>query len=162
MSDRSRMNAGGYKGPVSHPPTEGVSTVAQRTIVQFTDDLDGSEAEGTVTFGLDGEVYEIDLSADNAERLREAVAPYTASARKLPKTGPRASTTGRNGAAPSPGRNPAAAEARKWAQDNGIAVPERGRVPGLVLEAFNASKRNDDETLNRLLEEIDAKEKASA
>ena len=48
--------------------------MAQRTQVIFEDDIDGSEAEGTVTFALNGVQYEIDLSNKNAEKLRKALA----------------------------------------------------------------------------------------
>ena len=50
--------------------------MAQKVQVILTDDLDGSEAEETVQFAIDGVSYEIDLSAANAEALREAVAAY--------------------------------------------------------------------------------------
>ena len=36
--------------------------VAQKVQTLFVDDLDGSDAEGTVRFGLDGTDYEIDLT----------------------------------------------------------------------------------------------------
>ena len=36
------------------------ATVAQKIQTLFIDDLDGSSAEGTVRFGLDGVEYEID------------------------------------------------------------------------------------------------------
>jgi len=38
------------------------SIVAQKIQTVFIDDLDGSEAEATVRFGLDGAEYEIDLT----------------------------------------------------------------------------------------------------
>ena len=40
--------------------------VAQKIQTLFIDDIDGSEAEGTVRFALDGAEYEIDLNAKNA------------------------------------------------------------------------------------------------
>ena len=49
--------------------------MAQQTIVRFIDDLGGLEASGTVAFGLDGRNYQIDLSDENAAKLREAIAP---------------------------------------------------------------------------------------
>jgi hypothetical protein len=48
--------------------------VAQQVIVQFVDDLDGSVASGTVEFALDGKDYAIDLSDENAAKLREVLA----------------------------------------------------------------------------------------
>ena len=56
--------------------------MAQKIQTVFVDDLDGSEAEGTVRFGLDGSEYEIDLNADHAQALREALAPYVSAARR--------------------------------------------------------------------------------
>ena len=56
--------------------------MAQQTTVRFIDDLDGSDASSTVTFALDGRSYEIDLSEDNAAKLRDALAPFVDSARK--------------------------------------------------------------------------------
>ena len=46
--------------------------MAKTTIVQLTDDLDGSEADKTVSFSLDGVSYEIDLSQKNASALEKA------------------------------------------------------------------------------------------
>jgi hypothetical protein len=46
--------------------------MAQKVTVALIDDLDGHDAEETVTFGLDGKAYEIDLSASNARKLRAA------------------------------------------------------------------------------------------
>ena len=49
---------------------------------RFVDDLDGSEAVGTVTFSLDNRAYEIDLSDENTDKLHEALAPFIEHARK--------------------------------------------------------------------------------
>ena len=49
--------------------------MAQKIQTLFVDDLDRSEAEGTICFGLDGASYEIDLSAVHAEELRSMLAP---------------------------------------------------------------------------------------
>jgi len=48
--------------------------MAQKVDVRFVDDLDGSEASGTVSFALDGRAYEIDLSEENAAKLRDSLA----------------------------------------------------------------------------------------
>jgi hypothetical protein len=56
--------------------------MAQQVNVKFVDDLDGSDAAGTVSFGLDGRTYEIDLSDDNAAKLRDSLASFVAAARK--------------------------------------------------------------------------------
>ncbi len=55
--------------------------MAKTVIVKLTDDLDGSDAEETVHFGLDGKSYEIDLNAANASKLREAIKLYISKGR---------------------------------------------------------------------------------
>jgi hypothetical protein len=75
--------------------------VAQKIQTLFIDDLDGSEAEGTVRFGLDGAEYEIDLNAEHAQALRDALARYVQAAagrRRTAVAGPvRTRSTGRRG-----------------------------------------------------------------
>ncbi len=67
--------------------------MAQKIQTLFIDDLDGSAAEGTVRFGLDGTEYEIDLNAGHAQELRDALARYVGAAR-----GPAALPGGRRAA----------------------------------------------------------------
>ena len=45
--------------------------MAQRVRVDLVDDIDGSAAEESVEFALDGVSYVIDLSTENAAELRE-------------------------------------------------------------------------------------------
>jgi hypothetical protein len=59
------------------------ASVAQKIQTLYVDDLDGSEAEGTVRFGLDGTEYEIDLNAGHAQELRDALARYVSAARRV-------------------------------------------------------------------------------
>lgn len=112
--------------------------MAQKTYVQLVDDLDGTElgeGEGeTVSFAIDGTDYEIDLSRENADKLRGIIYDYSAKARKV--------SGGRRAARRSPTSSSSttpAAEIRAWARDNGHDVPERGRVPSEVREAFFAA-----------------------
>ena len=56
--------------------------MAQKIQILLIDDLDGSEADGTVRFGLDGTEYEIDLNAEHAQALRDALARYVQAARR--------------------------------------------------------------------------------
>jgi hypothetical protein len=104
--------------------------VAQKVNIVLIDDLDGSDAEETVSFGLDGTSYEIDLNKKNAAALRDALAAYVGNARKVS-----ASRRGRRSAATSMG--PSAREIRDWARSNGYKVPDRGRIPAEVREAFD-------------------------
>ena len=114
--------------------------MAQRVNVILVDDIDGSEAAETVTFGLDGVQYEIDLSAGNADKFREVLAPYVGHARR--SGGRRRSSGGgrANGASSSSARSGAsAADIRAWARENGWDVPDRGRVSAEVREAYDAA-----------------------
>jgi hypothetical protein len=111
--------------------------MAQRVNVVLVDDLDGSEASETVKFGLDGADFEIDLSADNAAKLRDALALYVGHGRR---TGGRRRGAGQTAATAKDSSGPSAAEIRAWARENGWDVPERGRVAAEVREAFLASR----------------------
>jgi hypothetical protein len=106
--------------------------VAQKITVTLEDDLDGSPADGTMRFGLDGAEYEIDLSQKNADTLRAALAPFIDHARRVTSGGP-----GRR-AAPARQRS---ASIRAWAKEHGIAVNERGRIPANVAEQYEAAGR---------------------
>jgi hypothetical protein len=103
--------------------------MAQQVNIVLVDDLDGSAAEETVSFALDGREYEIDLSAKNAAKLRDAFAPYVGHARKA--------AARRRGA--RAGNGPSPAEIRAWARDNGFDVPDRGRVSSEVRDAYMAA-----------------------
>lgn len=105
--------------------------MAQRVNIVLTDDLDGRDAAETVSFALDGNTYEIDLSSANAAKLREAVMPFVAAARK---TGGRAKPTRSRAAASTD-----ATDIRAWAQAQGMAVSARGRVPAEIRAAYEAA-----------------------
>ena len=107
--------------------------MAQKVHIVLEDDIDGSEADETVSFALDGTSYEIDLNAANAAKLRDALAPYVGHGRKV-GAAPR---RGRKSAAS--GSGPSAKEIRDWARANGHEVPDRGRVSAEVREAYEAA-----------------------
>ena len=120
--------------------------MATMTTVTLVDDLDGSEASGSVSFALDGASYEIDLSENNAEKLRDALAGYVASARRVdggrrgpgrPKAAAKPAKAVR-GSRTAPDREQTAA-VREWARSNGYEVSERGRLSATVLSAFEAA-----------------------
>lgn len=114
--------------------------MAQKTIVQLIDDLDGTSNGDieTVVFGLDGVSYEIDLNDDHAGRLREHLAKFITSARRTGgrvKRGTTATAPHTDGA----GRSREQTQAiREWARKNGYEVSARGRIPAAVIEAFEA------------------------
>ena len=109
--------------------------MAQKIHIILEDDLDGSEASQTISFGLDGTTYEIDLNDKNANKLREALAPYVGHGRKVGNTGRRG---GRKSVAAS-AAGPSAKEVREWARANGYDVPDRGRVSAEVRSAYDAA-----------------------
>jgi len=108
--------------------------VAQKIQTLLIDDLDGSAAEDTVRFGLDGTEYEIDLNAEHARALRDALARYVNAARRAGGAR-RAARGGRR--APASGLN--TTEVREWAKAQGIEVKDRGRVPAEVVARFKAA-----------------------
>ena len=117
--------------------------MAQRTTVLLVDDLDGSDADESLEFGLDGVSYEIDLTDIHAAALRDALAPYIDHARRTGRSrGP--ATPARRRATPTPTSSPAAAGGREqnqairdWAARHGHPLSTRGRIPAAVSEAFH-------------------------
>ena len=114
--------------------------MAQKVQVLLVDDLDGGEASETVSFALDGNNYEIDLSGKNATELRDAFSKYVGSARKAGRS---TSSSGARSSRRSSGstamdRDQAAA-IRSWAKKKGLKVSDRGRIPATIIEQYNQS-----------------------
>lgn len=107
--------------------------MAQKVSIILVDDIDGSEATETISFGLDGASYEIDLNDANAAALREAFAAYVGHARKV-STGRRSSTRRSSG-----GSGTDTKAVREWARANGHEVSDRGRVPAEIVAAYEAA-----------------------
>lgn len=107
-------------------------------VVTLIDDIDKrTKAEHTVRFALDGEDYEIDLSAKHAKALREGLAPYVAAARAAKATvTPIAKGRPRLRAVDSTVRN---AKVRAWAKTQGIKVNDRGRIAATVYARYDAA-----------------------
>ena len=112
--------------------------MAQKVQTFLIDDLDGSEAEGTVLFGLDGVHYEIDLSTEHAKDLRTALARYADAARKATGTARRAAQNGRK----TPAASISSTEVRTWAKAQGLELKERGRIPAGILAQYQAATRS--------------------
>ncbi|MFJ9567235.1 Lsr2 family protein [Streptomyces fuscichromogenes] len=106
--------------------------MAQKVQVLLVDDLDGGEADETVTFALDGKTYEIDLTTANADKLRGLLDAYVKGGRR---TGGRASG-GRGKARAASGGSQDTAQIRAWAKENGYEVNDRGRVPATIRQAY--------------------------
>ena len=114
--------------------------MAREVIERLVDDLDGTPANETVKFGLDGTAYEIDLSKKNAAAFRKALARYTGAARRA--------SGGRVAARRKPAASPSGAKSkrdydlmqlREWAGANKVAVPSRGRIPQSVVQQYKAA-----------------------
>ena len=108
--------------------------MAQRVVVELLDDLDQTPATESVTFGLDGKTYTIDLNSYHAAQLRELLSKYVAVGRKV----------GGGRAAARPAKRPAAASfdpaaVRAWAGSRGIKVSPRGRVPADLVAQYHAA-----------------------
>src|SRR5438270_13536945 len=108
--------------------------MAQKIQTLFIDDIDGSEAEGTFRFGLDGTEYEIDLSKKHAEALRKSLELYVGAARK----GPGSRRPGRTRRQPS-ANGASSTEVRAWAKSQRIAGKDRGRIPAALVVQFTSA-----------------------
>jgi hypothetical protein len=108
--------------------------MSSRTVVELTDDIDGSPADETVTFTIQGSTYEIDLSKRNLDKLVKAMEPYTTHGRK---SGGRRSGTGRS---TGKGSDKVQLKAmREWGSANGYKVSSRGRVSADLQNAYHAA-----------------------
>ncbi len=120
--------------------------MAQKVVMTMTDDIDGSEANETVRFGLDGRSYEIDLNETHASELREVLAPYMSVARAdrdgASRTGRGRSVGGGRGRSGSSGSSGSSSgdvdpkAVRAWAAEQGIEVNARGRIPAQVVRQY--------------------------
>jgi hypothetical protein len=107
--------------------------MARRTQIVLEDDLSGGPADETISFALDGNAYEIDLSTDNAAELRTAFQCYIDAGRRVARQSTDATKARTSGTD--------ARSIRDWARAQGIPVPARGRLPSSVLHAFHAAQQ---------------------
>ena len=107
--------------------------MAQRVEIKLEDDIDGGDADETVTFALDGVTYEIDLSSGNASKLRDALAPYVGHGRRAAGRRQTTRAQGRNAA----GGKRDLAGVRDWARSNGHKVSDRGRISAEIQAAYD-------------------------
>lgn len=111
--------------------------MAKKQITQLIDDLDGSVIDDgtTIHFSVEGRAYEIDLSPENATKLRAAFEPFVSAGRALgsvPANARRATKT-----RPVSARD--LGDVRTWAEENGYSINARGRISAAVLEAYDAA-----------------------
>ena len=103
--------------------------MARKTVVTFTDDLDGSEASETLEFAFEGRHYVIDLNETHAAEMRAALAPYVKAGR-TPGIG-----VSRQRAEPTSPRIDRET-VRRWAKEQGLTVADSGRLSTAVEEAW--------------------------
>lgn len=119
---------------------KGDLVMAKTVTVNLIDDIDGTRADETVTFGFDGVSYEIDLRSDNATKLRSVFTEWAQAGRPA-EDNPGHSRSWvvrliRPFVDPTPGK-----VIRDWARSNGHDVAERGRLPLHLVDAFEAAYR---------------------
>jgi hypothetical protein len=115
--------------------------MAQKVKIILEDDLEGGAADETVRFGLDGGQFEIDLSSDNAAKLREAIRPFAAKARRVQTRSARGGSGKAASSSSGQARNPETAMIRQWAKENGYNVSDRGRIHQEVQDAYYAAQK---------------------
>ena len=110
--------------------------MAQKMFVSLVDDIDGTAADETVEFGLDGVAYEIDLSDVNAADLREELGRYVQKGRRVGGRKRRAGGRGASGESLAEKRE-RNHKIRNWARSNGFPeLAGHGRIPAEVLAAY--------------------------
>src|SRR3954447_19941844 len=110
--------------------------MAKSVVTTVIDDIDGSADASTISFALDGVAYSIDLAAKNEKKLRDALAPFINHAARQRGGGGGGSS---RGAAKRNDRDFDIASLRAWADKQGIAVPQRGRIPGAIVDQYRAA-----------------------
>lgn len=105
----------------------------KRTIVELLDDFDGTPGAITVDFSFEGVQYEIELSDEHLNEMREYLLPYINAGRR------KNSSRGRASASRKPKAKPDNAAIREWARSTGIDVSKRGRIPRPVIEQYQAA-----------------------
>jgi hypothetical protein len=107
--------------------------MAQKVNVLLVDDIDGSGAEETIQFGLDGTHYEIDLNSDHAQELRGQLDRYVKAARKVTGSAGRPARVRRTTANDAKSK-----EIRNWARERDLDVNDRGRIPADIVAQYEA------------------------
>jgi hypothetical protein len=92
-----------------------------------------TQADRTVTLGIDGRHYELEMCAKHELQLLQTLGWYTMAARRVPRPG-----TLRHSLRTTEDRQHSR-EVRAWAVASGHQLPERGRMPLAVLRDYAAA-----------------------
>ena len=109
-----------------------MNPLARKTTIQLIDDIDGTEADATVSFALDGVQYEVDLTDTHATELHNTITEWAEKGRRVAgrrTTRTKATTTDETRLI------------RAWAKDNGYTISDRGRVPASIQTAYQEAQR---------------------
>lgn len=120
--------------------------MAKQIITNIIDDLDGSEADETVSFALDGVGFDIDLNTKNAKVLRDFLEKYMEAGTRTGRVeGKHAQIRGYR---PTTVQNTLNREQnqkiRTWAENNGWELADRGRIPQVIIDAFESKTPNPE------------------
>src|SRR4051812_17738092 len=110
----------------------------QKVITELVDDIDGTKADETVNFALDGVSYEVDLSKQNASNLRKGLEEYVTKGRRIGGRAKRGLANGLSGAADKSQTS----AIRSWAKSHGLKVSSRGRIPEEVSQAYHDAHKS--------------------
>lgn len=115
--------------------------MARKVLTQYVDDISGNEIPdgegGPVTFALDGQEYEIDLTNENADVMRETLSRYVSAARRLTRQSSRRSSSVSSGGGRSEADREHTRMVRAWAVEHGHMKPDsRGRIPNAIVEMY--------------------------
>lgn len=117
--------------------------MARERIERIIDDLTGqeiSESEATeAVVKFNGKTYNLETTKKNAERLTTYITEVLTGAKQLPHFANTSGSTRRTTKSKTANDGADATEVRRWAKENNVDVPDRGRVPGPVWDAYNAA-----------------------
>ena len=103
------------------------------TVTSLVDDLDGTRADETLIYSVEGQYYKIDLSTSNAEQFRDTLRPYMAVSTQIEAKAAKRPVV-------------VAGELdytviRAWAKEQGHKVSDRGRISDDIVQAWQASQK---------------------
>jgi hypothetical protein len=113
--------------------------MAKQTVITLTDDIDGGEAAETVEFGIDGYLYNIDLSSEHAEELRDRLTAYQEFGTRLGRYTTRTLAPSTARRAPNRGDKQRNIDIRRWAAENGLPIKDRGKISEAVIAKYDAA-----------------------
>jgi hypothetical protein len=110
--------------------------MAVRKILRLVDDLDGSDAAESVYFILNGTCYQVDLSEENFQRVRDHLKTYLQAAREVDYPVRTEEVPAARAIAGAEGA-PTSRDIRRWAREAGVVVCERGAIPKALIAAYH-------------------------